>query len=246
MKNVVFIVNIKGKYPPDFFEYCFNTWSFWTKTNNTVLFVLEKPLSGTEKLAAHLQKYYAFEVLSRNKIAFNQIAIVDADTMIKWDCPNFFNISRDSFRAVLDDELPKWVLASLTTYQFLFPKTNVNWWEYFNSGVMILNKSHESILAEFIQFMAVKEKDITDVHSRSDLRAGFDQTLFNFFIKEKKVKTIYLPKIFNFYHLSRKKMLDKKEFIDCSYVWHFNGIEHSERKKYMRETWELIKKNYRR
>jgi len=245
MKNVVFIVNIKGKHPPDFFKYCFNTWNFWTKKNNAVLFVLESPLAGTEKFASHLQKYFAFEVLKKNKIDFDQVAIVDADTMIKWSCPNFFNISRDSFRAVLDDELPKWVIASLAIYQFLFPKTTVAWWEYFNSGVMILNKNHESILSKFLSFMTAKEKRIADIHSRVDLRAGFDQTLFNFFLKEKKIKISYLPKIFNFYHLSRKKMLDKKEFIDCAYIWHFNGIKHSERKKYMRETWELIKKNYR-
>jgi hypothetical protein len=246
MKNVVFIVNIKGKHPPDFFEYCFNTWSFWTKKNNATLFVLEEPFAGTEKLAAHLQKYFAFEVLKRNKIDFDQVAIVDADTMIKWDCPNFFNISKSSFRAVLDDELPKWVIASLATYQFLFPKTNVVWWEYFNSGVMILNKNHGSLLSEFLTFMAAKEKEIAGIHSGVDLRAGFDQTLFNFFLKGKKMKISYLPKIFNFYHLLGKKMLEKKEFVDCSYIWHFNGIAHSERKKYMRETWKLIKTNYRR
>lgn len=246
MKNVVFIVNIKGKHPPDFFEYCFNTWSFWTKQNNAALFVLEEPSPGTEKLAAHLQKYTAFEVLKKNNIDFDQVAIVDADTMIKWDCPDFFNISKDCFRAILDDELPKWVIASLATYQFLFPKTTVAWWEYFNSGFMVLNRNHENLLSEFLQFMTKNEKDIANIHSRADLRAGFDQTLFNFFIKEKKVGTVYLPKIFNFYHLLRKKMLEKKGFVDCSYIWHFNGIDHSERKKYMQETWKLIKNNYHR
>jgi hypothetical protein len=245
MKNVVFIVNIKGNYPPDFFEYCFNTWDFWTKKNNASLFVLEKPFSGAEGLAPHLQKYLAFEILRKNKIDFYQVAIVDADTMVKWDCPNFFNISRNSFRAVLDDELPKWVNASLATYQFLFPKTTVNWWEYFNSGLMILNKAQASVLSEFVAFTVTKEKEISDIHKQFDLKAGFDQTLFNFFIKRKKVRVAYLPKIFNFYHLSKKKMLEKKEFIECSYVWHFNGIAHSERKKHMQETWELIRKNYR-
>jgi hypothetical protein len=93
--------------------------------------------------------------------------------------------------------------------------------------------------------MAANEKEISDIHNRTDLRAGFDQTLFNFFIQEKKVKTTYLPKIFNFYHLLKKKMLVGKEFVDCAYIWHFNGIEHSERKKHMEETWELIKDNYR-
>ena len=245
MKNIVFIVNIKGKHPPDFFKYCFNTWDFWAKKNNAVLFVLENPLPGTEKFAPHLQKYFAFEILKKNKIDFDQIAIVDADTMVKWDCPNFFKLSKNSFRAVLDDELPKWVVQSLEVYQFLFPNIKVNWWEYFNSGVMIFNKKHASILSEFIAFITLRNKKISAIHEKYDLKVGFDQTLFNFFLKEKKVRITYLPKIFNFYHLAKKKMLDKKEFIDCAYIWHFNGIDHSERKKYMRETWELIKKNYR-
>lgn len=244
MKNAIFIVNIKGKYPPDFFEYCFNTWDFWAKKNNATLFVLEKPFDGAKRLAPHLQKYFAFEVLKKNKIDFNQVAIIDADTMVKWDCPDFFAISKNNFRAVLDDELPKWVNASISTYQFLFPKTTVNWWEYFNSGMMVFNKNHRNILARFIKFVAKKEKAISNVHKQSDLRAGFDQTLFNFFLKENKVKINYLPKIFNFYHLPKKKMLEKKEFIDCSYIWHFNGIEHSERKAHMQDTWNLIKKYY--
>lgn len=244
MKNVVFIVNIQGKYPPDFFEYCFNTWKFWTKKNNVSLFILEKPFDGAENLAPHLQKYFAFKALAKNKIDFDQVAIVDADTMIKWDCPNFFNISADSFRAVLDDELPKWVIASIKTYQALFPKTTLDWWEYFNSGVMILNKKHDPILSGFIDFAIAHEKEISDIHIKSDLKAGFDQTLFNFFIKEKNVHVDYLPKIFNFYHLERKKFLEKKGFIDCAYIWHFNGIAHTERKKHIQETWELIRQHY--
>ena len=244
MKNVVFIVNIKGKYPPDFFEYCFNTWDFWTKKNNALLFVLEDYFDGVRNVVPHLQKYFAFEVLRKNKIDFDQVAIIDADTMVKWDCPNFFDISENSFRAVLDDELPKWVIASLGTYQFLFPKTTVNWWEYFNSGVMVLNKRHAPILSEFVAFVAAKEAEISDIHIKSDLGAGFDQTLFNFFIKEKGVPTYYLPKVFNFYHLEKKKFLEKKGFTECAYIWHFNGIAHVERKRYMQETWELIKENY--
>ena len=217
---------------------------FGSKKNNAILFVLEKPFEGAESLAPHLQKYFAFEVLRKNNIYFDQIAIIDADTMIKWDCPDFFEISKNSFCAVLDDELPKWVNASLATYKFLFPETTINWWEYFNSGVMILNKSHARLLSEFVAFVNSKEEELSALHSNPALRAGFDQTLFNYFIKEKNVKTVYLPKIFNFYHLLRKNMLEKKEFIDCAYIWHFNGIEHSKRKNYMQETWDIIKKNY--
>lgn len=244
MKNAIFIVNIHGKYKPDFFEYCFNTWSFWAKKNNAVLFVLEKPYEGAESLAPHLQKYFAFEILRKNGINFDQVAIIDADTMVKWDCPNFFNISSEKFRAVLDDELPKWVNASIGTYRSLFPTTTLDWWEYFNSGFMIFNKNHEDLLLRFINFFKNHKQEIFAIHESSDLKAGFDQTLFNFFIQEQKVEISYLPKIFNFYHLPKKKMLEKKEFIDCAYIWHFNGIKHSERKNYMRETWDMIKKNY--
>ncbi len=244
MQNAIFIVNINGKYNPDFFEYCFNTWNFWAEKNNVVLFVLKKPLKKARNLAPHLQKYFAFEALMKNNIDFDQVAIVDADTMIRWDCPNFFKISPDSFRVVLDDELPKWVNTSLATYRFLFPQTTVNWWEYFNSGIMVFNKNHNDLLSEFLAFVNSKEKELSDIHGNPDLKAGFDQTLFNYFAKENQIKTVYLPKIFNFYHLPKKKMIEKKEFIDCAYIWHFNGIKHTERKKYMRETWDLVKKNY--
>jgi hypothetical protein len=244
MKNVIFIVNIKGIHPPIFFEYCLNTWSFWAKKNDAVLCILEKPLHGKEHFSAPLQKYFAFEVLRKNYVDFDQVAIIDADTMVRWDCPNFFKLSKNKFCAVIDDAMPKWVASSLHTYQHLFPEITVNSQEYFNSGVMVLNKTHSNILSGFIDFIVAKEKEISRIHSDPALRAGFDQTLFNFFIKEKKVEVVFFPKIFNFYHLIRQKLLEKKEFIDCAYIWHFNGMDHAERKKRMQETWESIKKNY--
>lgn len=245
MKNVIFIVNIKGDHHhDDFSKYCLLSWDYWTRKNGVTLFVLDKPFQKAESCAPHLQKYFAFEALKKYGIDADQVAIVDADTMVRWDCPYFFDIPQGNFCAVLDDELPKWVVRSLDVYQFLFPDTKVNWWEYFNSGFMIFGKEHSKLLSGFADFFLSNKSGITKVHDEHNLRVGFDQTLFNFFVKERRIPVTFLPKTFNFYHLSRKGVLEQKEFVDFAYVWHFNGIKHSERERYMAETWELVKKNY--
>lgn len=245
MKNAVFIVDIKeNNHIHDFSQYCISTWTFWSKKNNVEFFVLKKPFHAIANKSPHLQKYFAFESLRENGIDAEKVAIVDSDTMIRWDCPDFFKVLSGNFQAVLDDELPKWTTRSIQAYQDLFPRTQLNWWEYFNSGFMIVEKETAPSLKDFVDFILSVESEIINIHNTQNLKVGFDQTLFNFFIKKKNIPITFLPKIFNFYHLQRKKILKEKEFIDLAYIWHFNGIKHSEREQHMSETWNKIQHHY--
>jgi len=46
----------------------------------------------------------------------------------------------------------------------------------------------------------------------------------------------------NFFN--RKEILQDLMFIECGYVWHFNGFDKSWRTPLMRDTWNNIKNNY--
>ena len=45
-------------------------------------------------------------------------------------------------------------------------------------------------------------------------------------------------------HLNRKEILHDLMFIDCGYMWHFNGFDKNWREPLMKQTWEKIKNNY--
>ena len=37
------------------------------------------------------QRYYVFDILDNNKFSYNQVLVVDCDTIVSPDCPNFFD-----------------------------------------------------------------------------------------------------------------------------------------------------------
>ena len=61
---------------------------------------------------------------------------------------------------------------------------------------------------------------------------------------KRDVEIKYLSKKFNLTHFNRKEILQDLMFVDCGYVWHFNGFEKSWRTPIMKDTWEKIKDNY--
>ena len=44
--------------------------------------------------------------------------------------------------------------------------------------------------------------------------------------------------------LTQKEILNNLVFVDCGYIWHFNGFDKSMRTPIMKKTWDSIKKNY--
>ena len=57
-------------------------------------------------------------------------------------------------------------------------------------------------------------------------------------------KVKYLNKRWNLTHLNRKEILNNLEFIECGYIFHFNGFDKAMRAPIMEQTWEKIKNEY--
>ena len=47
------------------------------------------------------QRWHVWDVLEANNIDADNVALVDIDTMVHWDCPNFFE-ERDEFGKLID------------------------------------------------------------------------------------------------------------------------------------------------
>ena len=79
---------------------------------------------------------------------------------------------------------------------------------------------------------------------QNTISKGTDQTPVNYILKGSNFKVNYLPKTFNLAHFNRKEILQDLMFIDCGYVWHFNGFDKEWREPIMRDAWNKIKGNY--
>ena len=92
MKNIVFIPNIDvGNGRSDNYNYSINSWKQWCDKNNCELIIWEDLVLPVEEMKITWQRYYVLDILEGNKIDYNQVLIVDADTIVHPDCPNFFN-----------------------------------------------------------------------------------------------------------------------------------------------------------
>tara|TARA_B100000131_G_scaffold56695_1_gene51987 strand:+ start:105 stop:839 length:735 start_codon:yes stop_codon:yes gene_type:complete len=240
-KNIVFITSMPGEVDTSYQQYSFNTWKWWCKRNNVELFHLSEPLTDVKYMKPTWQRWYSLEILESNNIEYDQVAMVDVDTMVRWDTPNFFELTDRKFAACVDNDNISWVKQSIDGYKHLFKDVVVDWESYFNCGFIVLNEKHKNLCKNIVKFWDDNNSELS--HLQNTLRKGTDQTPVNYMAK-RDVEIKYLSKKFNLTHFNRKEILQDLMFIDCGYVWHFNGFEKSWRTPIMKDTWEKIKDNY--
>ena len=243
MNNIVFITNLATEYDTvDYAEYCLGTWKYWCKKNDVQLIVLDQPLVDTNYMKATWQRWYALDILESNNIKYDQVALVDIDTMIKWDAPNFFNETDHKLGACVDNDNVGWVIDSIEGYQKYFENTIVDWPEYFNCGYVIINETHKSLCKSITSFWSDNSQELT--HLQTTLRKGTDQTPVNYLVKKSECDVKLMNKKWNLTHLNRKELLMNFKFVNAGYIWHFNGFDKQHRSQIMRETWNNVKHNY--
>ena len=179
---------------------------------------------------------------SSSNIKYNQIATIDIDTMVRWDTPNFFDMTNNKFSCMIDNDNVNWLHQSINIYQKFFPNVKFDWTTYFNSGFIIYNKSHNKLVERIKDFWTKNDQELYQIQKTK--RKGNDQTPVNYMVREMGFEINYLSKLFNMTHLNRKEILQDLMFIECGYVWHFNGFDKEWRDPIMKNTWEKIKDNY--
>jgi hypothetical protein len=249
-KNIVFIVNIKNnanikRSRP--YKYSIKSWDNWCKKNDCELFVLEDRIYENDIMNPNWHKLFVFDLLENQGIDYNQICIVDADTIVHPDCPNFFEISEDKFCAVHNEGCYDWISRSIENYsKHLFDNHKLEMWKYINSGFMVLNKKHKELFSEILKFYLDNKTDVTNI--QETFHVGTDQPIINFFLDINKISCKLLPYEFNMCDMNRKEILDENlTFTKVGWIYHYcaipNNGEADVSNYYMKKTYEKLWEN---
>ena len=127
-------------------KYSRATWEWWCERHSADFIVIEAPPGDIAyaQMPPTLQRWALVDQLIEERGENAQVALVDADTMIRWDTPDIFEQAR-GFSAVADASAPSWIVRSTRAFQHLFPDTSLVWWEYFNSGIIVLGAAQRRV-----------------------------------------------------------------------------------------------------
>jgi len=239
VKNVVFIVNLpenkkQGRNTP--YHHSIKSWQKWCDKNDHLLFVLDQRIHEEEYMNANWHKVYVFDLLDANEIDYDQVLIADADTIINPNAPNVFNLTDNKFCAVHGFGSYDWECRSIENYKkYLFPDIDVDLFDYFNSGMIICNKSHKDFYSKVIQFYHNNKESI--IKMQETFSVGTDQPVLNFLVKQENIDYKQLGYEWNMQDLRRYELLDEDlTFTKIGWVYHFNGIDDNIRNYIMEKT----------
>lgn len=237
MSDVVFIINIKDptrlhrSLPYDF---SVKSWKRWAEQYNIDVMVLDEWIYPRETMNANWHATLVFDLLEESGVDYNQILVVDADTIPHPDAPNPFDISEGKFCAVHCIGSYDWICRSLENYsKFLFNGYTFPLEEYFNSGFYIMNKSHKGFFKKLHDFYFENIETIQWI--QNNYGVGTDQPVLNFMVQQENIDLKILPFDWNMQDLARWEILsDDMLFTKFGYVYHFNAIPNNHDGKYTR------------
>jgi len=250
MKNVVFMVDIHeeaSSYRSAPYQYSIKSWNNWCKKNDCELFILTQRIYDKNVMNPNWHKLFVFDLLENEGIEYDQILIVDSDTIVHPKCPNFFELSDNKFCAVHNEGSYDWLLRSLENYsKYMFDGKSFPFWRYINSGFLILNKDHRSLYKDIISFYLNNSDAIKQM--QETFHVGTDQPIINFFLNINDIDYKILPYEYNMQDMARKEILDDNlTFTKIGWVYHFNAIpenHNAEKTMYwMKRTYEELYEN---
>ena len=261
-KNVVWwtaIVNdeLKNKYGDyNYFDISRKTWEYWCKKNDVIFIAFTNPVEqDLFEFRPNWQKaLFVFDELDRLGIEYDQISLMDSSTMIKWDAPNFFELTDRKFTAWRDMDNLKWIYDSIQGYKKFFNDYSLDITKYFSSGLLVFNENHKELFNSFKDFYYKNKETLIEMQDKT-VKKGTEQTPLNYWVQMHNVDVnMDLPVAYKLTHLHRRQMLQHNWqlnedsipfFIKYGYIWVFNGIPKDHRTSIMNQTWDLVKHNYK-
>ena len=234
MKNVVFIPNIDLKNNrSNSYHYSVESWKYWCNKNGCELLVWDELLFPIEYMKITWQRYYMFDILESNNIKYDQVLMVDADTIVHPNCPNFFEETENKYCGVKVDGCYEWVVRSIKGFgDELFDGERIKPWNYINGGFQIINKSHRKFFESMKNYYSENSEKIIEVIDK--LKCGTDQTIVNYMLHREKVDVKLLPTCYNLQDMFKKSLLYIPSYSwwpdtldnlwDSGWVYHFNSI----------------------
>ena len=118
---------------------------------------------------------------------------------------------------------------------------------------MVFNKSHRKFFESFKQLYYDYQDNFIDLQDNI-VKKSTEQTAINYWLQMNKIHVDSLPIPYRVSHLHRKDFLSYNWqleedripfFIKYCYVWMFSGFDKTQRDSLMKQTWDLVKGNYR-
>ena len=231
MKNLVFMMDIdlggEGRYSSSrraAYKYSIDSWKRWCDKNNCELFVLNDLILEKEKMAICWQRYYLFDILDANDIKYDQVLMVDADTIVHPECPNFFEMSEGKLCGAHFDGSWDWVLRSIENYsKYAFDNYMMPWWEYFDCGFVLVNKKHKQFFNDIVNYYFTNQDTL--INLQETFHVGTDQTPVNMLVHQRDIDFKLLPYEFNMCDMARKEILaDDLLFTKIGWIYQYNAI----------------------
>jgi len=238
MKNIIFIQDINLK--PN--KYSIESWKKWATNNNAEVVIMEDLLCPIEQMGITWQRHYAIEMLENDGIEYNQILMVDTNTIVHPDCPNFFELTEHKYAGVHQEGSMNWCGRSIEHFsRFTFDGFMIPYYKYINTGFQIFNKSHKQFQLDFLDFYNEKKEMINWIQEK--FGAGSEQTPLNLFVHKNNVDFKLLPYEFNMTALFQKEILDEElTFTKCGWIYQYSQIpDNWDNKKtlyWMKKTYE--------
>jgi len=260
-KNVIFLVSVKNEGQSEkyggfsWMDISRKTWEYWCEKNNCTLFVYDTPVeSDLLRYRVTWQRWFdIFDQLEKNNIEYNKVCLMDSTSMVRWDCPLFFDLVDDRMVAWRDMSNLNWIYNSAEGYKPLFNGFNLDISKYINCGSVILNENHKSFLKDVKDFYYQNIETILELQDKK-VRAGTDQTVFNYLLQTKNIEVNRsLPISFNLNHLHRGDWLSHNWqlnedptpfFIKYSFIWRITGMPKDQRSAMAEDIWRVVGGQY--
>ena len=250
MKNIIFIPYIKrnevlgesGIEKPrwgDEYLFGINSWKAWAEKNGCEVLIMDEPMVPESEMLITWQRWNALEILESNGIDYDQVLIVDADSIVHPDCPNFFELTNHEFSSQLTDGCYEFVNRGIGEYsrRFFNKEYCLPSYEFFQTGFVIVNKKHREFFKKVFDFYSENAADIID--SYKSIATGSDIVLLNCLRKEFGIELNILPKQFSIMDFTRKNLLltnpsrqwwndDLSGLYNSGWIYQFTSISKNE------------------
>ena len=249
MKNIVFIPYIKRNESftksgvgqsnrHDGYEYGINSWKNWCDKNDCELYVMSDLLLPESEMLITWQRWQVLNILEHNEVDYDQVLVVDADSIVHPNCPNFFGMANHKFTSVLTDGDYEWVNRAINGYSKLFfgKEFCIPTFEFFMTGFVIINKKHKEFFDRVFNWYNENKEEI--IRSYDVLLTGSDIAIMNCLRKEFDIELNLLPREFGLTDMARKNLLyltqncwwedDLTNLYNSGWVYQFNSIPQNE------------------
>ena len=261
MKNVVFWSGVKNEWLSDkyggwdWMDCSRKSWEYWCKQHDVVFFPFEKALdSDLKRYRINFQRYNAPDLLDEAGIDYDQVAMIDCAAIVRWDTPNFFELTDHKFTGWRDIDNMRWIYDSIKGYEEFFD-FKLDGSKYINCSPTIWNKKeHADIIRGYVQFYKDNTDALMELHDVK-VKKGFDQTPLNYWLQKNGVELkIDLPMAYKLTHIHRKEMfghnwqLNENKtpfFIKYGYLWYMQGFPKEDRNNITKQIWGLVEDNYK-